>query len=295
MTLNSMTGFARADGGDGHSSWFWEVRSVNGRGLELRVRLASGLEALEPKVREAVSRFVTRGNVSVSLSMQRVAGAIEVRLNEEVVAQVVKAAKRLQELTGGAPADVTSLMGVKGVLEVVEVEVDEAEQEARNAALMTSLEAALSQVAQARSEEGGRLGEVLRQQLADIEVLVDKVEASPARGVEAIRERLKELVGRLMETGHSLDAARLHQEAVVLATRSDVEEELKRLRSHVAAARDLLRTGGVIGRKLDFLAQEFNREANTLCSKSNDEAITQAGLALKVVVDQMREQVQNIE
>lgn len=295
MTLNSMTGFARADGSNGNSSWFWEVRSVNGRGLDLRVRLAPGLEALEPKVREAMSRIITRGSVSVSLNMQRAAGAIEVRLNEEVVAQVVKAANRLQELVGSGKLDASSLMAVKGVLEVAEVEVGEAEIETRMAAMMATLDDALHQVARARGEEGGRLGKVLSQQLDDIEALVDQVERAPSRQVEAIKQRLAELVGRLIETGQTLDPARLHQEAVILATRSDIEEELKRLRSHVAAARDLLRSGGVIGRKLDFLAQEFNREANTLCSKSNDEAITRAGLALKVLVDQMREQVQNIE
>jgi uncharacterized protein (TIGR00255 family) len=295
MTLNSMTGFARADGSNGNSSWFWEVRSVNGRGLDLRVRLAPGLEALEPKVREAISRFVTRGSVSVSLNMQRGADAIEVRLNEEVVAQVIKAANRLRDIVGAGKLDVASLMAIKGVLEVAEVEVNESELAERTAAVLTTLEEALVQVAKARQEEGARLGQVLSRQLDEIEALVDEVERAPARQVDAVRQRLADLVGRLIETGQALDPARLHQEAVLIATRSDVEEELKRLRSHVSAARELLRTGGVIGRKLDFLAQEFNREANTLCSKSNDETITKAGLALKVLVDQMREQVQNIE
>lgn len=296
MALNSMTGFARADGSNGNSSWYWEVRSVNARGLDLRIRLAPGLEALEPRVREAISKYVSRGSVSASLNMQQWAGKVEVRLNEEVAAQVVKAVNRMRELLGTeAPADISSLMAIKGLLEVVEVEADEAEQEARDAAVLASLETALQQVSKAREEEGARLAVVISKQLDEIEALVDQVERAPARQVEVVKQRLSELVRRLIETGQALEPARLHQEAVILATRLDIEEELKRLRSHVAAARDLLRSGGVIGRRLDFLAQEFNREANTLCSKSSDEGIVQAGLALKVLVDQMREQVQNIE
>lgn len=295
MTLNSMTGFARADGSNSNSSWFWEVRSVNGRGLDLRIRLAPGLEALEPKVREAISKCLTRGNVSATLTMQRPTSDIEVRLNEEVAAQVIKASRRMQELVGGDMPDVASLMNVKGVLEVGEVAVDEAEVAARTVSVLVTLDEVLTQVVQARGDEGGRLAKIISQQLDEIEILIGRVESSPSRKVDVIKQRLSELVARLVETGQALDPVRLHQEAVILATRSDVEEELKRLRSHVTAARDLLQSGGVIGRKMDFLAQEFNREANTLCSKSNDEGITQAGLALKVLVDQMREQVQNIE
>lgn len=295
MTLNSMTGFARADGSNGNSSWFWEVRSVNGRGLDMRIRLAPGLESLEPKVREAISAIITRGTVSATLTMQRQGGDVEVRLNESVVAQVLRAANRLQELVGSGVPDASSLMAVKGVLEVCEVKVDEEELAKRDVAVLATLKEALVQIAKSRAEEGARLSAVIAQQLNEIEVLVDKIESSPARQISAVKARLADMVGRLLDTGHALDPARLHQEAVLLVTRSDIEEELKRLRSHVAAARELLQSGSVIGRKLDFLAQEFNREANTLCSKSNDEGITQAGLALKVLVDQMREQVQNIE
>lgn len=295
MTLNSMTGFARADGSNGNSTWFWEVRSVNGRGLDLRIRLAPGLEALEPKVREVISAVITRGTISATLNMQRQAGEVEVRLNEVVVAQVVKAANRLQELVGSGWPDAASLMAVKGVLEVGEIAFDEADQAVREAAVLATLNEAVGEVAKSRAAEGARLAEIIAQQLNEIDVLIGQIEGSPSRQISVVKERLAELVGRLLETGHALEPSRLHQEAVILATRSDIEEELKRLRSHVAAARDLLTSGSVIGRKLDFLAQEFNREVNTLCSKSNDEGITQAGLALKVLVDQMREQVQNIE
>lgn len=295
MTLNSMTGFARADGSNSNSSWFWEVRSVNGRGLDMRIRLVPGLEGLEPKVREAISGIITRGSVSATLNMQRQGGDVEVRLNEAVVGQVIRAANRLQELVGSGCPDAASLMTVKGVLEICEVKIDEEDQAERDAAVLASLKEAVVQVAKAREEEGARLARVIAQQLNAIEALIDRIESSPSRQIDVVKERLAEMVGRLLDTGYALDPARLHQEAVILATRADVEEELKRLRSHVAAARELLQAGSVIGRKLDFLAQEFNREANTLCSKSNDEGITQAGLALKVLVDQMREQVQNIE
>ena len=295
MSIKSMTGFARADGSSGSLAWHWELRSVNGRGLDLRLRLPAGSEALEPKVREAVGRHLVRGSVTVSLSAEGRAGALEIRLNEEVLQQVVRATERIRELTSAALPRADGLIGIKGVLEVVEKEESPEEQELRVGAMLDSLEQGLRSLVGARAAEGARLTQVLSAQLTEIERLVATVEASPARAPEALAERLREQVGRLLEGGNGLDPARLHQEAVLIATRADVEEELKRLRSHIGAARELLSEEGAVGRKFDFLAQEFNREANTLCSKANDVEITRAGLALKTVIDQMREQVQNIE
>ncbi len=295
MSIKSMTGFSRVEGAAGNVAWHWELRSVNARGLDVRLRLPSGTEAMEPKVREAVSRHLVRGSATVSLNVESRTGALQIRLNEEALAQVVKAADHIRTLTEAAPPRADGLMAIKGVLEVVEAEESSAVAAARVAAMLASLEQAVSALVKARSSEGARLKAVLEANLVEIERLVGVVEASPARTPAAIAARLKEQIARLFENGSSFDPDRLHQEAVLIATRADVEEELKRLHAHIAAARELLEEEGAVGRKLDFLAQEFNREANTLCSKANDVDITRAGLALKTVIDQMREQVQNIE
>lgn len=290
-----MTGFSRAEGTAGGQKWHWELRSVNGRGLDVRMRLPSGMDALEPRIREVAPRHLTRGSVTISLTTESQDGAQQIRLNEAALMQVVEATQRIRTLTDAAAPRADGLIAIKGVLEVVERSESPEQAEARLAGMLASLEEALGALVAARAAEGARLKTVLDEQLVQIERLVGQVEASPARLPAAIEARLKEQVDRLIETQGSLDPQRLHQEAVLLATRGDVEEELKRLRAHIAAARELLEEDGAIGRKLDFLAQEFNREANTLCSKANDVEITRAGLALKTVIDQMREQVQNIE
>ena len=295
MSIKSMTGFSRAEGTAGNVSWHWELRSVNGRGLDLRLRLPAGSESLEPQIREAAARHLTRGSVTISLSAENRAGAQEIRLNELALRQVVKATERIRELTEAAPPRADGLIAIKGVLEVVENLESPEEAAARAGAMLESLEQGLRALVQARAGEGGRLKAVLVANLDEVARLVATVEGSPARTPAAIEARLKEQLSRLLDAGSGLDAARLHQEAVLMATRADVEEELKRLKAHIAAARELLEEPGAVGRKLDFLAQEFNREANTLCSKANDVDITRAGLALKTVIDQMREQVQNIE
>jgi uncharacterized protein (TIGR00255 family) len=295
MSIKSMTGFSRVEGTAGSVAWHWELRSVNGRGLDVRLRLPSGTEAMDPKVREAVGRHLVRGSVTVSLNVESRAGTLQIRLNEEALTQVVNAAEHIRELTEAAPPRADGLMAIKGVLEVVEAEESAEAAEARVAAMLKTLDEALAALVAARLSEGARLKAVLDANLAEIERLVTVVEAAPARTPAAIQARLKELVARLLESSNAFDPDRLHQEAVLLATRADVEEELKRLHAHIAAARELLSEEGAVGRKLDFLAQEFNREANTLCSKANDVEITRAGLAMKTVIDQMREQVQNIE
>lgn len=296
MTIKSMTGFARAEGAHAGASWHWEVRSVNGRGLDVRTRLPGGLEFLEPRVREAVARHLTRGSVNITLSAERETSGTVIRLNEHALAQVVQAAERVRALTDATPPRIDGLIAIKGVLDIIEPNDAPERMAARAEAMLKSLDGALIALVGARAAEGARLAAALRAQLEEIERLVGVVKASPARSPEAIEQRLKEQVRRLTETGNvSLDPARLHQEAVLLATRADVEEELQRLTSHIGAARELIAEAGAVGRKLDFLAQEFNREANTLCSKSNDLETTRAGLALKTVIDQLREQVQNIE
>ncbi|HWB44112.1 MAG TPA: YicC/YloC family endoribonuclease, partial [Hyphomicrobiaceae bacterium] len=294
-TIRSMTGFARADGAAGPLSWHWEVRSVNGRGLDVRLRTPPGFEMLEQRVRDAVARRVARGSVSATLSVRRTTGEVQLRLNEAVLAQVLAALATVRKHTEAAPPRAEALLNVKGVLEVSEPEDSEGEVAERHAAMLATFDTALEAMVRARTEEGSRLETIVREQLAAIEKLAATIAASPARSPEAIRRRLKEQMARLLETEAPLDEARLYQEAAMLATRADVEEELKRTAAHVQGARKLLESDEPVGRRFDFLAQEFNREANTLCSKSFDPDIVRMGLELKAVIDQMREQVQNIE
>ena len=291
-----MTGFGRAEGAFGGHTWAWEVRSVNGRGLDLRLRLPPGSDALEPRLREAVAQRFSRGSINVSLQSQRETGGSEIRLNEAALQQVLQAAKAIGKATGNdTPPSAEALLAVKGVIEIVEPMEDEAAQNARRDAMIGSLEHALDDLMAARAAEGQRLAVVLTDQLAEVERLVTLIAQSPSRTPEAIAARLVEHVARITGAGTSLDPDRLHQEAILIATRADVEEELQRLKAHLAAARELIDSSGGVGRKLDFLVQEFNREANTLCSKANAADISRAGLAMKAVIDQMREQVQNIE
>jgi uncharacterized protein (TIGR00255 family) len=295
MTIQSMTGFARSDGALGDATWHWELRSVNSRSLDLRLKLPPGYEAIEPKIREGLARRLTRGSINVTLSVMREGSQQQLRLNEPALEQLLALAVRIGREIGSPPPRAEALLTLKGVLELVEEPEGEEDIAARHEAMLASLTAALDGLVVARLEEGARLKTVIDAQLDEIERLVTSVEVAPSRSIEAIRRKLSEQVSRLLEASQSFDPLRLHQEAVLLATKADVEEELKRLRAHLAAARALLASPGGIGRKLDFLTQEFNREANTLTSKAGDNEIAHAGLALKVVIDQMREQVQNIE
>ena len=295
MALKSMTGFARAEGQLNGTSWAFELRSVNGRGLDVRFRLPPGHDQIEARSREIVQRRLARGSVNVNLEIDRAASVPVIKLNETALAQVIAAADRVRTLTGAAPATVEGLLAIRGVLENVEpAECAEAE-EARQAALLETFERALDMLVDTRSREGARLHDVLVAQLSEIQRLVTLVTACPARRPEAIAQRLADQIQRLTGAANGLEPQRLHQEAVLLATKADVEEELQRLSMHLASARELLAGDNPVGRQFEFLTQEFNREANTLCSKANDPEISRAGLAMKVVIDQMREQVANIE
>lgn len=294
MTLKSMTGFARTTGANETARWTFEVRSVNGRGLDLRFRLPPGFETLEPSLREAAGKYLSRGNVSVSLTVETPGSSAQVRINQTVLAQVIEAANALAA-KGIQRARADGLLALRGVLELADDSVDEAKFAARNSAILQSFEAAIRDLAAARAAEGARLKAILAQQIGEVARLVGEVASSPSRTPSAIAQRLKDQIVRLTGSNDGLDPQRLYQEAVLIATRADVAEELDRLTLHVAATKELLDNGAGAGRRLDFLAQEFNREANTLCSKANAPDVSRAGLALKTVIDQMREQVQNIE
>lgn len=295
MGLNSMTGFGRSDGHHGTCSWHWEMRTVNGRGLDVRLRLPQGFEALEAPVREACKKRLSRGNCNITLTVSFESGEYNVRLNEEVFQQVRAVAEKAAKIMDAPAPGLEGLLSMRGVIDYAENDEDEAEQKARLVAIQDSFATVLDAVVTTRTEEGAHLANEISSLLGDVEGLVGEIENSPARTPEAIGKRLREQLDRLFVESAQLDEQRVFQEAALLAAKADVEEEIARLKAHIAAARELLNGSEPAGRKLEFLTQEFNREANTICSKSNDTAITQAGLALKAAIDRMREQVQNIE
>jgi uncharacterized protein (TIGR00255 family) len=298
LTVASMTGYARAEGRDAQGSWVWEGKSVNGRGLELRCKSAPGYDGLEVHAREAAAKRLKRGSVQLSLSVRAEAEQSQVKVNEALLEQLLGICGEWQKKHPAVqPARLDGLLAIKGVLEAAEGEVADADtlRAAREQAMKASLEAMLDQLAAMRRVEGARIAAVLASQLDEIASLAARAGACAVLRPEAVRERLRAQVAQVLEAAPSLPEERIAQEVALIAVKADVREELDRLAAHVAAARDLLAQGGAIGRKLDFLAQEFNREANTLCSKSSDVELTRVGLDLKAVIDQFKEQVQNIE
>jgi uncharacterized protein (TIGR00255 family) len=290
-----MTGFARADGHEDGVSWVWEVKSVNSKSLDLRIRLPAGFDALELPLRTSVARRVRRGALAVTLSLVRTAAAAGTRVNREALAQVTELAQALVADGKAAPPRADGLLALRGVLESSDEIEDEAQRERRYAALLASWEKAADGLVKMRVAEGERLVPVLETRLADIAQLVAAAENNAARQPEALKLRLAEAVSQLLEASPALPAERLAQEAALLSAKADIREELDRLSAHIVAAQELLAEGGAIGRRFDFLCQEFNREANTLCSKSADVGLTRTGLALKAAIEQLREQVQNLE
>jgi uncharacterized protein (TIGR00255 family) len=295
MALSSMTGFARGHGVAGSYAWAWELKSVNSKGLDLKLRLPPGWDAIEPAVRARAAESLSRGSVFANLTVNREGAPPVARVNEPALNAVLAALKDLSGKVGGAPPSLDGILALKGVMEIGEAQESEAERRAAEAAVVAGFGAALKSLSDMRRTEGAALGQVLTARLNEIGALAARAEATPGRKPEAIKARLAEQVATLLESSQRFDADRLHQEAILLATKIDIREELDRLTAHVAQAGKLLAAGGPVGRKLDFLAQELNRESNTLCSKANDLELTNIGLELKAVVEQFREQVQNLE
>lgn len=295
MALSSMTGFARVDGATGPASWSWEVKSVNAKGLDLKLRLPPGLDGVEAAARGLLISRLARGSVFASLTVKRETTTSRVRVNEEVLAQVLEAVQVISARIDARAPSIDGLLAVRGLVEVEEHEDTPEERAALDAAILEGLGRALDSLAAMRRQEGAALGGILGQRLDEIAALTGAAENNPSRRPEAIRARLAEGLAALLEPGRGFDPDRLHQEAILMAAKADIREELDRLVAHVGAARKLLAEGGAVGRRLDFLAQEFNRETNTLCSKANDVSLTTVGLELKAVVEQFREQVQNLE
>lgn len=295
MALSSMTGFARSHGTSGPYAFEWELKSVNAKGFDFRMRLPPGWDDIEVAARKRATELLARGTVYANLSVKRTGAASVVRINDEVLASILKVAAEISARTDAVAPSVDGLLGIKGVIEVVEPESDEAELQAARAAVMAGFEQALQSLIDMRRREGVALGQILTQRMDEIERLAKRAEEAPGRKPEAIRARLAEQVALLLDTSDRFDSDRLNQEAIMIAAKADIREELDRIASHIAQARELLGKGGAVGRRLDFLAQEFNREVNTTCSKSNDIELTNTGLEMKNVVEQFREQVQNLE
>jgi uncharacterized protein (TIGR00255 family) len=295
MALSSMTGFARSHGASGPYVFEWELKSVNAKGFDLRLRLPPGWDELEAIAKKRAAERLARGTVYANLNIKRANALAAVRINEDVLASVVKAASQLAGKIDAVAPSIDGLLAIKGVIEVAEPESDEEEDKAAMAAAAAAFDNALADLVAMRQREGLALGQILSQRMDEVEALAKRAETAPGRKPEAIRARLAEQVAALLETSDRFDADRLNQEALLIAARADIREELDRIGSHVAQARELIRKGGPIGRRLDFLAQEFHREANTCCSKSNDVELTNTGLEMKNVIEQFREQVQNLE
>jgi uncharacterized protein (TIGR00255 family) len=293
--LSSMTGYARAQGGVPGITFSVEIKTVNSRGLDIRMRMTPGYDALEAEIRRRIGKAISRGSVTVNLNVEREGEGGRVVVNRQALEAVLDAIKEIGALTNSPRPTPDGILGLKGVLEQHDAPLDADAEERLGAAIYAAVDAALEDLRKARQAEGVHLKDILTGQVDEIARLRDAAAAHPGRSRDAILSRLKEQIADLMASSTGFSEDRLVQEALLLATKADIREELDRLTAHVASARSLLAEGGPVGRKLDFLSQEFNREANTLCSKSNAVELTAIGLDLKAVIDQFREQVQNLE
>jgi len=295
MRLSSMTGFARAVGSEGPYRWVVELKSVNAKGLDLRVRTPPGFDSIEGEARARLGRSLARGTCFANVSAQREGGASEAKINREALTAVIDAAKAAARETGLEPPTLDGVLAVRGVVEIGEAADDAALMAAISSGVLRSLDEAIAALVDMRQSEGTALATILGERLASIAALTRAADDNPGRRPEAIRARLAQSIATLLEANRGFDENRLHQEAILLAAKADVREELDRLGAHVEAARSLVAAGGPVGRRLDFLAQELAREANTLCAKSNDAALTAIGLELRSQIEQLREQIQNVE
>lgn len=293
MRLASMTGYARTSGQAGTAGWAWEVKTVNAKGFDLRLRLPPGLDGLEVSARAQVARRVKRGTVQATLAFQRVKPEQRLKIDRDKLTALLEAVAAIALPPGVAPATLDGLLALPGVVEATER--DEQSGEDFDHILLAGLDEALDALDTMRSGEGRALGLILGQRLSAIARLAAAAEAAPGRTADAIRGRIARRIADLSDAVPALDDTRLHQEALLMAAKADIREELDRLVMHGAAASTLLAEGGPVGRRLDFLAQELGREASTLCAKSNDAGLTTIGLELRTEIEQFREQVQNLE
>ena len=295
MTIVSMTGFAEAHGSRDGTRWRWEVKSVNGRGLDVRLRMPPGFDSIESAARTLAGERFKRGSIQAALTLDTGESARGLKVDPAALASAVRIAKEVAAETGMTPARIDGLLALKGVIVQEDaVQLDDRERGARDAGILETLATALDALARARGNEGNKLLVLLKAQMDEIEKLTNEAAMLAATQPAALRQKLSQQIKDVLQ-GTAINEDRLTQEVALLAVKADVREELDRLAAHVHEARRLLTSGEAVGRKLDFLSQEFNREANTLCSKSSDIQLTRTGLALKAVIDQFREQAQNVE
>lgn len=295
MTICSMTGYGRADAEVMGLAWSVELKSVNGKGLEIRSRIPNIFDPLEAKIRQRLSCFIKRGNVTVSINLKPGSRVSEVVINEDILESYVKAVRSVHERFGFELPRAADLLALRGVSEMSTYDMDEEMEAGLTSGLEASLDRAAEDLNHSRQAEGARLVEILRRQIDTVAMLVERAETQAALQPVSLQKKLEENVSKLLSEKPILDPERLAQEVALLATKADVTEELDRLKGHVDAAREIFNKDAAIGRAFDFLAQEFFREANTLCSKSIDRDLTRIGLELKSVIEQIREQVKNLE
>jgi len=290
-----MTGFGRAEGQHGRLRWNWEAKSVNGRSLDVRVRVPGGYDRLEIPAKKSVAEILGRGSISLMLTIEIEREEAALKINRQLVEQVLALQEELGGRVASDPPRIETLLGVKGAIEVGENDDDPADAAAIDVEILHSLKDALDDLRRSRAEEGDRLEAIITDQLSSLEKL--RLEAHDCDGarIEKIRDRINAQLSELLEAPSNLPEERLAQEVAILATKADVREEIDRIAAHCEAMRELLAQSEPIGRRLDFLCQELNREANTLCSKSTTEELTKIGLASKAAIDQIREQSQNVE
>jgi uncharacterized protein (TIGR00255 family) len=295
MAVSSMTGFARAAGSSGSWRWAFELKSVNAKGLDLRLRMPAPFDRVETEARGRLAKALARGTCFGTLIAQREGATIEARIDRAALESIAAAAREAAAKTGLAPPTMDGLLAVRGVVETVDAADDEASVAAACAGALASVDEAIAALAAARRKEGEALAALLSERLKRIAALVEAADANPARRPEAVRDRLAQSVEALLGSSRGLDENRLYQEAILLAAKADIREELDRLKTHIKTALALIDEGGAVGRRLDFLAQELAREASTLCAKANDVSLTAQGLELRAQIEQFREQVQNVE
>ena len=296
LPVTSMTGFARAEGEMNGCSWACEIKSVNSKGLDVRCRFPHGYDGLEGPARDRVAVRFTRGSISVNFTLSRRQLGDSYRINQDVLEQILAIAPDIQRRLPGSPSlSADALLAVRGVIESVEHEETEEEKVALGNSFLNSMVEAIEALAVMRADEGRRLAEVLNAQIDQIETLCIRATELAATQPAALKERLSSQLSDIVSQVPALSEERLAQEVALIVAKADIREELDRLRSHIEAARELMENGGAVGRRLDFLCQEFLRETNTLCSKSADIELTRLGIDLKAVIEQLREQVQNVE
>jgi uncharacterized protein (TIGR00255 family) len=289
-----MTGFASTSGTLGPSRWSWEIKTVNAKGLDLRLRLPPGFDVIEVEARKRITSHLARGTCYANLTLTRELAQAEVRINQSALTALIQAVESVPTTSSLRPASLDGLLQVRGIVDVIEASDTQEQKATLTKVALTGLDQALEQLILMRSSEGAALHAIIAARIEKIAHLTQAAEETPGRTPAAVMARLKQSIEAL-SSKHGFDEARLYQEALILAAKADIREELDRLKAHVDAARELLTQDQPVGRKLDFLAQEFSREANTLCAKSNDPQLTALGMDLRVEIEQLREQVQNIE